>query len=492
MYLAQYNATSSAINNYIEVELIEKNQRFFADMFSACYRDKVILNSSYEDEQWILTDRSGKQRIYFDRIEKSPKGYTNESFGQCLKRFVLCRLRNGSHYKSVCDSVNRIIEIGNSSNGFSSALGTIPGDVAFALDNLMSELDVDVPFYDVEEGARNGSRRRRLQAEEEYYRFEGRLNEMWSVFSDEERVVFFPLYFFWNLCNIIPTRPKEYSLIPYDCLQELNGQYYLSLPKSNIKGTDRKSNNNADSYPLTAFQVPAGMANKIIWYKENCCGFLFDGPKARRRLFNNIARNEFFHIRSERIDFQAKDITFLLDKFYVSYSQSHPEFHIENMMKWKPGDLRHLALINMIELGIDPAVCMYFAGHSDMTMCLHYAGNINSLTKLRIHQPQRYSVSQPKEKESIMVLNKAWKKLPGGYCKNDYGRGNNWVCANYPNDLGCPYFVGDGTLTKVESFRVELWQNFCTLCMQNEYKRAKKVLIEFQRQTAVYEGLING
>ncbi len=490
MYLNQYNLGSNAVNNVIDISLIDKDdQSEFYDIFENLKRKRNIIADNFSENEWGFSDHHDDWSLDFSKISAVPVSFNRETYINALKKIVLGKIHNGKHCEGVITDIKNVIKFGNISNGFQNSIKTqVSSVVERAVYDVMENFQIEPEFVNVKDVSK-ADQRRTLAATEEYYLFEKRLNEFWETASEEDKIVFFPLYLFWFLCNIIPTRPKEFCLIRSDCICENMGFYYVYLPKSDIKGGHEYVPNDVRTYPRVPFQIPKDIADKILWYKESTKNNMPRDPDVQGRLFNNIELNNRLRIRSKREKFQNRDISFLRDKFYERYAKMHMDFNPSSVEKWRPYDLRHLSLINMVELGIDPMVCMYFAGHRDMSMVLHYAENINSLTKLRIHYAERYTPSKVDSQKisTAISIKEAWVRIPGGVCTNNLGRTDNWQCANYPSDEGCPFFIPDGTRSRTETMREALWKHFCKLILKKNYEKAAKTLIEFQRQTAIYE-----
>ena len=493
MFVSQYNWSSESKFNYVEINLVgDSGAEIYEKIFDSLKKNGIICNAAYSDSKWELTDRFDTQKIDFSLIKETPGKLSIEKYEKILKNNVLIKLRNGNHFAGVCKCIKKTIEIGNASNGFREEIEKpVPIDVSGFMEEFLGELEIEYE-YEVEE--KRDYNRRILLADEEYYLFEDRINEFWNTATEDEKKKYFPLYLFWKLCNIIPTRPKEFCIIPWNCVYEEKGEYFMRLPKSNIKGGQRKVPNNVDLYPQILVQIPEYMGKEILWFQEKTIG---KKEYSQNRLFNKKLLNELFSIKSDKKIFTNTDLLYLRDQFYNLYSVRHPEFDIEQIEKWRLGDLRHVALINMITQGVDPTVCMYFAGHSDISTVLHYGLNMQSFSKLRIYDFDRFSVRKweneedDKQKAEPVEARKI-RPLLNGTCKNNYGKDDKWNCENYPDCNGCIHFVPKDGVVEIESLRVKLWEHFWILFKKNDYEAAKKVLIEFQRQTAIYEEMLNG
>lgn len=491
MIIPQYINGNAVPNNELDISLLQDtSETVFRELFKIYKEKMVIAEGEYESDVWKLTDRDDDGQIHFERIKHIPNNYSYKKYRNAIKNYVLGSLHKKRHFAGIVKFVNSYISWNEETDGFKRPIQTkvISSDKE-KLDLLAEELEIDIICDNVVKLSGRSGNRRDLLDIEEYFWFDNQLKKTWPKLSDSEKEVFFPVWAFWNIGNIIPSRPKEFRVTPLECLQELNGQYYINLRKSDIKGSKRYVDNNVDNYPLVSFPILDQMAMEIKWFLERREKYIVSDPIAQNRLFTNTYRNEYFGIKSEREVFRGEDMEYLKKKFYVLLGEKN-NFNPETKEIWKSGDLRHLALINMIDQGVDPRVCMIFAGHCDMAMVLHYGENINKMTRLRIYRVEKY-LRPPKtfhSKSGIIDLSNAKPLMNKGFCRNDYGRLQKWSCENYPDCVGCEHFYKSGLVKELENQRVELMRHFIKLFYRNEYNELERIINKIQNLGAILEG----
>ena len=491
MIIPQYINGNVVPNNELDISLLQDtSETVFRELFEIYKEKMVIIEGEYESDVWKLTDRDDDGRIHFERIKHIPNNYSYKRYINAIKNYVLGSLHKKRHFAGIVKFANSYIDWNEATDGFKRPIRTkVISPDKEKLDLLAEELEIDIICDNVVTLSGTSGNRRDLLDIEEYFWFDNQLRITWPVLSDSQKEVFFPLWSFWNICNIIPDRPKEFRVTPLECLQELKGQYYINLRKSDIKGSKRYVDNNVDNYPLVSFPIPNHIAMEIEWFLERRRYYKVSDPIAQNRLFTNTFRNEYFGIKSEREVFRGEDMEFLKKKFYALLGEMY-NFNPEEKEIWRSGDLRHLALINMIDQGVDPRICMIFAGHCDMTMVLHYGENINKMTRLRINHVEKY-LKPPKSFRSesgIINLGNAKPLMNNGFCRNDYGRWNEWPCENYPDCKGCEHFYALGLVKELENQRVELIRHFVKLYYRNEYNELERIIRNIQELGAILEG----
>ena len=82
------------------------------------------------------------------------------------------------------------------------------------------------------------SRRRSMAEFTSYFLFEEILEKAWETMTEEQRILYFPLYLYWKIGNIIPQRVGEFAIVPYDCLS-IRGKYQtIKLRRTRLKSKD--------------------------------------------------------------------------------------------------------------------------------------------------------------------------------------------------------------------------------------------------------------
>lgn len=211
------------------------------------------------------------------------------------------------------------------------------------------------------------------------------LNEI----DKNEYIKFFPVYFWWEVTTIIPMRPSEICIIKKDCLSYDGQYYYLTFPriKRHRKGENRLQEM-YDTLPIP--KVIYERINKFIDISKdiNKSDYLFDFS-AFKQFTEESELN--FEVDDEEMGFTNLYLLELLGKFYkevihekynvnIKYVKGHYKnmFFNDRKSEYKsfncfgndsidemlrPGDLRHIAILNMFLQGYDPVEIQRLAGH---------------------------------------------------------------------------------------------------------------------------------
>ena len=206
--------------------------------------------------------------------------------------------------------------------------------------------------------------------------------------------LYYPVYLWWELSAIIPLRPIEFLVTPYDCIrQDSSGTWHIALRRSAIKGTGRmKEYNIVEDFELVEYEIPGSIAELIKGYREYAAeqglspcslgtllmpGLHYSGlgwkvPEGSRYYtyanFNHALRS-----------FQEEVVH---EKYGYAIIQSRspvgapaPDGSIYRIL---PGDTRHLSLFNAARVGVQPQTLMELVRHSDINQTFWYAANDRS------------------------------------------------------------------------------------------------------------------
>ena len=291
----------------------------------------------------------------------------------------------------------------------------------------------------------NASGRKRLLASfDSYFLFNDIMNDYWvSEIPEDERLFFYPLYFWWKITGVVPLRPREFILTPRKCLEQKSDGWYLTLRKNKIKGSDKKiSYKINEDYFEVQYKIPdrlAGEINKYIDFTKNYEStelntlFITDTHyhqwnqkrHSNSRYFTYINMNcvmrYFFH-----------DI--IAGKYGLKIIYDRELKHLEEgcINYLYLGDTRHLALINIIAEGGTPVIAMMLAGHDNMEMSAHYYSNITSLIECRTYKQYRkvlkgnvtYEISRkgqlPLNIKDFVTLDDSGRCYSGAFQNNDF------------------------------------------------------------------------
>ena len=229
------------------VEMVETARTLFKEM----KRKGVIMNDSFEDNKWLTTDEVSRVTLNFEFNVLSYKKWYEECFGIPLSQFVeytkafYMQLFGSNVLKTLQTSLNDIRRIIRTDTedvyGANAELNiVIPGICidffsSFSEENeRVSELAEALEQYFYIYADKNG-KQRTLSRFNSYLNFDEAIKRFWKECDDTEmRLFYFPLYFWWEVTAIMPTRPREFLLTERSCLPKDATGPYLRLRKNRL------------------------------------------------------------------------------------------------------------------------------------------------------------------------------------------------------------------------------------------------------------------
>lgn len=374
-------------------------------------------------------------------------------------------------------------------------------------------------------------RQRELSEYDSYFLFNDILKDYWeNEITNVNKIYFFPLWLWWNLSTIIPIRPTEFVLIPRNCLQKKNGEYYLTIRRTNLKGHKKEIHNKIDlDYRRDFIPIPEKIAKEIECYIEQTKDFskceintLFNKEAHYLKYNNMLVSNRsryytYFYLRKALQLFYEEIIKKKYGLRIVDKSDRYLSQGCVNRIHL--GDTRHLALQNCIFNFNDIEIAAAIAGHERINTTFHYVTNIPKMIKCATYREYRRVFDNKIEyifPPNINKTNQINKSIPchGGRCLSEKFITNDLEdCINASGDSflvgdcrGCEFFVPESIISYRErslevekSLKLEL-KNFSFLfshtletkekkeklnkailkCnnLMNQYKNACKILFE--------------
>lgn len=384
----------------------------------------IFLNKSFEDSVWRMNDEYQRRGIYFDVNEASYRLYYEKPIGSTYEEFV-------DYLKTyIVFSVGELVVITMTliTNDVKKIIGMPPIDLEEVQVNIQAPTQVEsffeaLPMEDDSfkeklsmflcgcadaSYSENSINRRELCDFLSYFRFGHILDDFWkTVMPEEERLFYYPIYLWWKITGVIPTRPREFLLTPRDCLQREQGKSILTLRKNCLKGGKKKVSYNIEKdYVRVRYPISEELADEIERYislTENCEDNelhtlfrtephfkKFNQPKHYTSRFytyvnlNCALRVYYYDIVQKRYGmhvFKTKGVTdFSYDKNNIQYINL--------------GDTRHVSMINAIAEGCSPEIVMQMAGHDSIDMSAHYYANMSSYIECRTYARYMQSLSE--------------------------------------------------------------------------------------------------
>ena len=250
------------------------------EIFSSYKKQGVVLNESFDEDIWRLTNQATNVNISLHGFEgafhKKTMGWIGCSyryFLNCVKAYITFNL--GELSLSVLQELARTL---------ASLAGKTSEEAAMSiehLDHVIRLLQIipggceerDCVIEALEEKAERSEnpdkgKQRKLADFNSYLRFNAILADFWRSADMRQKLFYFPVYFWWNLTAILPLRPMELLLIPRDCLENTaGGETILSVRRTKLKGGNRKiAYRIDDDYELKKYAISDTLAQELRYY----------------------------------------------------------------------------------------------------------------------------------------------------------------------------------------------------------------------------------
>ncbi|WP_369900018.1 hypothetical protein [Bacillus manliponensis] len=405
-----------AKNNFDIVEGVIKAQELLNNYYDVTSRK---IKADFEDNMWLFKDLFTGSRITFDfrkinSIINFNSPVVKETLIKVVKCWIVTQLSEKSlgvsrkKYSHILSAIfitngfelsysNRLIELTKQhcSHSFDERkmYKTIEMKDNQLFDYIVSIVDF-LKFYapdkyisligDLEEIKGKTlfkSNYRTLPSFKDTLKFKMYLED-WFEYSmkkedNSELIKFYPLVLWWKLTSIIPMRPSEFCQIKRDALGVIGDNYSITFPRFK----EHRKGENREKITYDTLPIPKELYEFFQHYVA-----LTEGFEETDYLINihaianaNIINNLNFNLRSlskmignfyKEIIFKRYKVNILsikgtyrtLGNFKVdSLTTSQAKDSIQSMIL--AGDLRHIAIINMMMQGYDKVEIQRLSGH---------------------------------------------------------------------------------------------------------------------------------
>lgn len=439
-----------SINNF-KIENLKETDIYQA--FLVYKENGVIRCGSYADKKWYLTDEYENCNFDFTFSEEDYEDY-KENLGislndmiTYLKAFIVCKLGeyNLNSIRQFVTDLRKMFKMSFSDLANELEDAAIPSlsKMIEFFESLQSEDKTEEFIYLRESLSKNlvtdyKDNKRLLASFDSYFKFNDIITNYWHECTDEEeKLFFFPVWFWWRLSSVYPMRPREVVLTPRNCVKKVNGVYRLTVRKDKKKGNGKKKLYKIDGdYKIFTFAITDDFANDIIWYQDktriypdNELKTLFctdthyrkwerNRPYTSRYLTYinlNTCLRYFFEIIVR--DYYGYELIDDIEEKHLNSNQIH---------RFNLGDTRHLSLIGIIFSGAPASVAQALAGHDNVDMAAHYYTNIASFIETDTYRKYKRLTAQ--EKLSLSTYR--------GPSENEYTlvEGGKCFSKHYPNN----------------------------------------------------------
>ena len=240
--------------------------------------------------------------------------------------------------------------------------------------------------------------KRELASFDSYFLFNDLLSLYWEQETDMQRKLFyFPVWLWWHITAILPTRPREFVLTPHNVITQKDGKYIINLRKSKIKGRNKKKTYRiSEDYRIVSYEITEKLAKEILWYldatsdlPENDLHTLFSTDIHYSRWQRSAALRNRYYTYTNLVTalkcFYSEIISEMFG-YEIVYDRGEKRLRTNEIDFLYLGDTRHIALINMILEGATPTIAMILAGHDDILTTMHYYTNVAKLVESKTYR----------------------------------------------------------------------------------------------------------
>lgn len=338
-------------------ETLEDAKSIFLDY----KKNKIILNDSFDDNTWIITNEAETKTLDFTFSEvifysqkKEPNNrdlgeYNNfisaikiyfiyaleyttiksvQAFLSFIKKVVLnTKYFNNQYTENMFDKINI-----NAPN-FLLMLIELIDFLPFGGDEKIQDYCKNF-YYEINERIQTEKHGKSLQQRQlaefqSYFYFDKLLNQFWDyVATDFEKLMYYPIYIWWKITNILPLRPTELIVTPYDCIRPgENNTYFLTIRRTDLKGAKKRIKHKvSEDYTPYEYQISEEIANIILDYKKRVDKY----NKSKSKFL--FSREAYYHLlgsygksaekRSLNEEFTLNHLRTILSRFYINIIQN--------------------------------------------------------------------------------------------------------------------------------------------------------------------------
>ncbi len=461
----RYHYSRSLITDEFNDDIVEHARSVF-DLYKS---RGIMLNNSFDDDIWRIDDEKHTTSLMcfpisavFDWIGCSPAEYR-----VYVKAYLALRLGELSPF-SLQEISRELLKLAEKTYEEATADNKAAFHISEFLQMLPNgdtECDYVIECLSEKKSTeqRSGIGQQRVLADfQSYLLFNDMLTDFWKTASADEKLFYFPMYFWWNLTAILPLRVTEFLLTPRDCL---NGNT-LSVRRTKLKGDNVKVNYRVtDDYDIFEYAITDALAAELREYITATEGFESTHIETLFRISPHYRYLSVIHGKRNRY-YTYHNLNTCFGSFIEIIKERTPAaiapLHL--------GDTRHIAMISLIIAGGSPTVCRELAGHTDIFVSSHYYSNISTLVecatirRLRknngceavIDGEARFMVAKPKNAQAVtggVCVSEMLARRDIGDCLKAIGVngeiGDCYACPYYyPDDEGLRFRFMDVTAAK--------------------------------------------
>ena len=375
----------------------ERYRKIFQDL----KEEGILINSYYDDAEWVLKENEGRKfyvsfdmdggAVWNDRLkhfallkldaQKADVHSTSVNIKRVMKELPVTDYLNADLIPAYREKIGRY---DRSRRMYLSALGEF---LVFIGGENAEE------YYNVISGVPQicSVKSRELPCYQSILLFDHVINDFIQRTNTEEKARYYPLLIWWKISSVIPLRPGEVYQLPRNCTHEKNGKYYI-----HIERVKNKYKRKQYSSPVVKdFEIREDVCSLISDYIDYTSQFT-DAEETDYLFSIQILRKtaglkpkdedveRLTHITMQTIynHFKKEVIEQEYGYHVVPLGQKQDENDIEEV---KMGDVRHLAIINLMMMGYNPLYIMELAGHRKLNTQMGYYNHVDTFATAKSH-----------------------------------------------------------------------------------------------------------
>lgn len=360
--------------------------------FALLQQQGVIVSGNYDDNYWVLSNEVVKgvtinfrlDEVHFIRQTAKKLGCSLSDYQEAMRVVITSRfgfaIVSLQADAAVMRSFANRLEVPNDyfqAQLLGDLLALLPGNTPF-------RQEVQNRIGDISPLQNATHKQRNLAHYQSYLRFSTLLDTFWETASEEEKVLYFPVWFWYKITGVLPMRPTECVLTPRNCIRLSGEKYYLTVRRTRLKKSYQGSRYSIESdYERKEYPIPAKLAISVLEYiaatqdvYESDIDVLFCKVSqfAHRAPHHDNDRHYTYANLHQCLSYFYRDV---VDKKYGYAVVSDQDLGEKEISKIHLGDTRHIAMILLIVSGGNPTICKELAGHDSITISAHYYSNLS-------------------------------------------------------------------------------------------------------------------
>ena len=373
-------------------------------------REKYNLNFSFQEAS--LCELCNKKEISYSNFIDSLKVFTALLLGRCSLEFLRVFISFTLKETLSSEFYSKRVALSHKDNVslisyYSEFVNLISSDSVEYLEELKK---AKINAARTNKDSKSNDQPCMLAEFQSYFLFDDYITKYWISAPSESKYFYYPLFIFWKLTTILPLRVMEFCLTPFDCLSTKDGNYYMTIRRTTLKGNNGSKKiikhyyEIERDYKLYTYQINSQLYDLINEYVQ----VSLDSHRNNNLLFSlefMQMYNPSQHKKDYDIDsiFDVEALNKLLSAFYnnvlvkeyglslvteadlkeryVGMSDDSYGILTGEIMKIQAKHTRHLAMINLVYNGCNPMIVKEFAGHANERISANYYGNVTKTAR---------------------------------------------------------------------------------------------------------------